>query len=322
MLWKEIFIETSWKMTWLGRVIIALLVICSFLPGAIIYWEYHERVENQTPGVRHLTQQEARTLYLEGPMNAWVRTVGTIVGCLTLLGVAVRGANSIGGERDRQTLDALLTTPMSTNHILFAKWVGSVLSMRWAGVWLGSLWLAGIVTGGLHLLALPLLVIAWFIYAAVYALVGIWFSIVSKTTGRATIWALLTGVFIGGLHWCLWSLCCLAPWFMAGSGGMDADYLPHFMAGQTPPAVLAIFAFHGEEFQSGGMDRWDTLIAFCLFGLACWTAAALFFATFPVTRFKEMTNRGQVAPDYSRRSLDPRFEEAGEPPDQNPFRIQ
>src|SRR5688500_2057016 len=94
-------------------------------------------------------------------VNQWVRVVGTLVACLTLLGVAVRAASSVSGERDRQTLDSLLTTPLDGNAILWAKWLGSVLSVRRAWAWLGLVWLLGGLTGGLYLPTVPWLVLAW-----------------------------------------------------------------------------------------------------------------------------------------------------------------
>ena len=53
-----------------------------------------------------------------------------------LLAVAVRASGSISGERDKQTMDGLLTTPLDGHTILLAKWVGAILSVRWGWVWL------------------------------------------------------------------------------------------------------------------------------------------------------------------------------------------
>src|SRR5205085_2520171 len=95
-------------------------------------------------------------------------------------------------ERDRQTFDSLLTSPLDSDSILYGKWLGSILSVRWAWLWLGLIWGIGIVTGGLHLLAVPLLLGAWAVYAAFLSCVGLWFSIVSKTTLRANVYTLVT----------------------------------------------------------------------------------------------------------------------------------
>lgn len=293
MMWKEVFVETNWKMHWLGRSLMVLLIGASFLPAGIILWSHLERTRQFD--------------FLAEEMNVWIRSVGTIVACLIILGVTVRGASSVGSERDRQTMDALLTTPLTTGHILWTKWVGSVLSMRWPLLWLYLIWLVGIATGGLHVIAVPLLTLAMLVYAGVFALVGLWFSIVSKTTGRATLWSLLTAVFIGGTHWCFWSMCCFAPWMMGGRG-MDSRHVGLFMAGQTPPFVLGFLAFSTKEVGKGSnyVDNWwGETIFFCLFGLACWTVAALFVANLAGVRFKQITGRDEyLRSDGARRSLD------------------
>ena len=64
-----------------------------------------------------------------------------MVACLMLLSVAVRAAGSVSGERDRQTLDSLLTSPLEVTEILWGKWVGAILSPRWIWCWLGLIWL-------------------------------------------------------------------------------------------------------------------------------------------------------------------------------------
>ena len=61
------------------------------------------------------------------------------------------------GERDRETMDALLTSPLHSHDILFAKWLGSFLSVRWFWFWPGLIWAIGIVTEALHPLAIPML---------------------------------------------------------------------------------------------------------------------------------------------------------------------
>ena len=50
----------------------------------------------------------------------------------------------------------LLTTPLTTQQILTAKWLGCLWGLRWPAVWLGSIYVIGLVTGGLSILAIPL----------------------------------------------------------------------------------------------------------------------------------------------------------------------
>src|SRR6202011_4056052 len=107
------------------------------------------------PGVlmiifHYLDNLQRRDPFFAREVNIWVRLAGTFVCCLTILGVAVRASTSIGNERDRQTLDSLLTSPMDSGTMLWAKFIGTLLSVRLAWVWLGLIWAIGVVTGGMH----------------------------------------------------------------------------------------------------------------------------------------------------------------------------
>ena len=55
---------------------------------------------------------------------------------------------------------------------LGAKWLASILSIRWGWVWLGLIWGLGVAMGNLHPLAVALLLLAWFVYASLVALVA------------------------------------------------------------------------------------------------------------------------------------------------------
>ncbi len=63
-----------------------------------------------------------------------VRRLGTLL----LLGVAIRAAGSVSGERARHTLDDLLATPLSNRDIIHGKWLGSIVGMRRGWLWLGT----------------------------------------------------------------------------------------------------------------------------------------------------------------------------------------
>jgi ABC-type Na+ efflux pump permease subunit len=136
-------------------------------------------------------------------MNALARYLGTFVACLLLLGVAVRAAGSISGERERQTLDSLLSSPLSNQDILWGKWLGSITCGRKIWWYLAAVWLAAVFTSGLHPLALPLLVAAYTVYAVFLASLGTWFSLVSRNSLRATVWTVVTVL-----------TCSLGPWLL------------------------------------------------------------------------------------------------------------
>lgn len=274
MFWKEIFAEPRLRLGWLGRIAVAALVFLSFLPLWFI-------AEN-TSAWRRLNEE----------VNIWLRLAGTSVLCLILLAVAVRAAGSVRGEHDRQTLDALLTSPLSNGNILLAKWLGSVLSVRMAWIWLGAIWAVGFVTGGLFIPAALLVLVAWFVYAGAFAVVGLWYSVACRTTVRATVWTLLTVLLIGGGHWLIAGFCCFLPLSLVGTSGRDFEFVPKFLAGQTPPFVLGLFAASSAEIERGSHGtRSIELVIFALFGLASWAGGTLVLAALVKERFAAVTGR-------------------------------
>src|SRR5262249_27034257 len=56
-------------------------------------------------------------------INLSTRIFGTTLVCVMLVGIALRAAGSLSSERERQTLDSLLTTPLENRTILVAKWL-------------------------------------------------------------------------------------------------------------------------------------------------------------------------------------------------------
>ena len=86
-----------------------------------------------------------------------------------------------------------------TKEILFAKWLGSILSVRWAFLWLCVIWSLGAVTGGLDASCLPWLALAWSVYAAFMATLGLCLSTFYSSTQRASIWVLTWSSFLYGV---------------------------------------------------------------------------------------------------------------------------
>ncbi|HYT94581.1 MAG TPA: ABC transporter permease subunit, partial [Gemmataceae bacterium] len=209
MWWKEVFAE-GWRFGGARWVVVVVVLVSAFVPTALVLLFHHLNYPyaDRPSGDRFLIQ-----------LNGWaVRAPGTLVGCLMLLAVAVRASTSFSGERDRQTLDSLLTTPMDSTPMLVGKWLGSILSVRLGMLWLVLLWGIGIATGALSPVALPLVAAAWLVFAAFAATLGMWFSILCGTSLRSTIWTLMTALGVSAGHWLPW-LCCLAIPGLQGSAG-------------------------------------------------------------------------------------------------------
>src|SRR5205823_1067180 len=143
----------------------------------------------------------------------------------------------------------LLTSPMDSSTMLWAKFLGTLLSVRLAWIWLGLIWAIGIFTGGLHVFALPLMLAGWLVYASFFTMLGLWFSMVCKTTMRATVYTMLGTLGLAVGHWLVW-LCCGPLVYIGGRGGLEklAEVISKFQGGMTPPVALFFFSFTGQDF--------------------------------------------------------------------------
>lgn len=118
--------------------------------------------------------------------------------CLVALCVPALTAGSISGERERQTLEVLLTTKMSTWQIVKGKFISSMLSVILIIV--SSLPFMSIVFiyGGIsfwQMLVVALLIVTSAMYMAAF---GVWFSTLTKKTIAATVITYMFGILVIG----------------------------------------------------------------------------------------------------------------------------
>lgn len=208
ILWKEMYAESTFRLHPMARWLLFALTAAFLMVAGLLY----------LCGV-------LASIILRQPADfatAWVRVVGTTVGCLMLVAVGMRAATTLSIERERQTLDSLLTTPLPDAAILGGKWLGALLSVRQAWWCLAAIWLLGFLAGGLHLLSLLMLAAAWWGFAAFAASLGLWLSLRCRTTFRATVWTLVTLLVAGAL-----------PFLVCGAFGLSL----------TPPGAMWYLAF-------------------------------------------------------------------------------
>jgi ABC-type transport system involved in multi-copper enzyme maturation permease subunit len=299
MIWKEVFSGRGLRMHWLGKLIVLLLVLATFVPVFVIAYFFLEGTLEEPLGF--FGGQGDTWEALAAQVQLWVvRFAGTGVASLLLLAVAVRASSSISLERDRQTLDGLLTTPMDSDTILAGKWLGAVLSVRRGWLWLGALWAVGLATGGLHPLALVLLVVTWFVYAAFLAGLGTWFSTVCRTTLRATTWTLVCAVAAAVGHWMIW-LCCI-PFLIIHSGPTPEvlTWVGRYQAGLTPQLNLGwLSSFRQGDFRDefGRPEQVWEMIGFGVMGTATWAVLAAVLWVLTSRRFREVAGRMALVPE-------------------------
>ena len=127
-----------WKMLWCdskpiksrwNRTVLRLVYFLGFVPNValLVIVGYN----GGRPGVAEID-------------NIYIRMVGTMVLCGMLLFIAGLAASSIGRERQKQTLDELLLTDLSTDEILKQKWWASIWCMRWMMLWMAIHWAVAI----------------------------------------------------------------------------------------------------------------------------------------------------------------------------------
>jgi ABC-type transport system involved in multi-copper enzyme maturation permease subunit len=307
MVWKELFIESGFRLNWFGSIAALGLVFVSLIPVGFIvaaYWDSRQILNSPWgygPGRFPPYWAGANIRFgigrygwgtLGEHLHTWAAITSASVATLMLLAVAVRASTSVSGERDRDSLDALLTSPLSSHDVLFAKWLGSLASVRWVWCWIGLIWVIGILTGALHYLAPVLVVAAWVVYASAFAGIGLWYSTASKTSLRATMYTLVTCLVISGGHWVLWF--CFIP-----IGMMKMWEIAWYQCALTPPFVLYWFSVQSREINSYQIE-WEMITLLCLFGLLLWGALSLGLWTFCRGHFRRLTAR------YPHRRVRPR----------------
>jgi ABC-type transport system involved in multi-copper enzyme maturation permease subunit len=131
--------------------------------------------------------------------TALVRWLGLILLIGWMLTVGLKAASSIARERERQTLDGLLILPVERREIMRAKWRACWSRGRAVGIGLGLLLLFGTLTGGVHILALPLTGALAASLLVFTVNLGLWLSARCRGTFRASAWLVTTLLIFAGV---------------------------------------------------------------------------------------------------------------------------
>jgi ABC-type transport system involved in multi-copper enzyme maturation permease subunit len=273
LLWKEAIAESGFRASFVRRAITYLTVIAVAVPtGAILFdfLAFGELGVDLTTG--------------------WVRVLVIVMPMLSLLAVAVRASAAVSGERDRQTLDQLLTIPVSSDAILLSKWLGCLLGLRWMILAVTVSLALCAAMGGISIAVVPNLLILWPIYAGLIAMVGLACSVTCQTTLRATLATLLATVMLVVGHWSLWLI--YVP-FLLASDAPSGVLQPLLQLHQsfTPPVVLARLAASAGAEGFGPEGEASPIL-----GLTSWLAATMVVWLFASRRFRIMANRMPLEP--------------------------
>jgi ABC-type transport system involved in multi-copper enzyme maturation permease subunit len=253
MVWKEMQ-PGSWSRR--ARILIVLLALLTLVPAVMCLWQGASR------GSASLSENA----------NGYVQIVGTMVACGLLLSIMLRSSGAITIEKEKETLDALLTTPMPRSQILFGKWLGNALAFRWsASLWLGAIWLFGLATGGLHVLGLIALLVVLAVYAAACSSIGLAASAMTRSSMRAHVTAMLIGLVL--------IVCPLLPAplvLLSGDAWLQGQYFTFVGFALLPPVTIGAAAFSNTQVASGVYD-YSNQISCAIIGLLIWATIAVFF---------------------------------------------
>ncbi len=229
-------------------------------------------------------------------ISVWVRVTTGVLTTVILFGVALRGAAAVAGERDKDTWLSLISAPLAPAEVLFGKWLGCVMTMRFAyGVLLG-VWAVGLafraVNFGMLLVTIGLVAL----YASAFSWVGILCSLTAKTTLGASLRAFAATAFLGGGFWLLFLLCCALPMSISGGGSRETLEIPMaLLLGGTPPYVAGwapmtkldqegMGPFHPNEFN--GVGPVGPVV-----GTAVWVGLTVLFAALALRLMTKAMNR-------------------------------
>lgn len=220
----------------------------------------------------HAAPAAALAWWIGTAVNALVRVLTVGLTGAWCLGLAWRAAGTVTRERQKGTLDGLLTLPGDRRAILDAKWLGGILRLRWLGYLLAAVWTVGLLCGAVHPVAVVLLVLACTVHVAFLASLGLWLSLVSRTT----VWAylcvalILLLMFVGPLAARAYTQALLG----LGPGSWEDEFAELAL---TPPRAWWFLGFGWHEFRDG---LWDTYgadrakLAAVLVGLGLYAVAA------------------------------------------------
>jgi ABC-type Na+ efflux pump permease subunit len=192
--WKEVYAEPFLRVKRGGMILLtslwfASMVLGTLLLGGMIFLHFYG-----------LANRDYYDSSVSEGIESTLRLLTVVIGCLSALGAAIHAAGVFAGERDRQTMESLLATPLTNSSIVWGKWWGSFLSVRKAGYLLAAIWVAGVVTDVLRPPVVSVLLVACVVYVAFAASLGMWCSLVCRTTLRAMVWTLLILILAGGGH--------------------------------------------------------------------------------------------------------------------------
>jgi ABC-type transport system involved in multi-copper enzyme maturation permease subunit len=280
MLWKEIYCEARPRQRWLALFFSRWFFFVSFLPAWIVFL---------------LVLDDSYSKLAEYTVF-FLRVGCTLVACLLCLRVAMQAARSIAGERERETMDSLLTTELTPGEIVWSKWWGAFLNCRWILLWLLVHWGLGVLTFSVAWYSVPVLTIETIIFAAFSVSVGMLCAASFRSSKQAvnvTLLVLILGTTIA--PWLGGKILTLVP----GLGGATVrgrwGYETKPWAELQARALSPPFALYDSVVRQEGLHHWrdyygeasfNELALFLFVSLSLYLLMAVFLAVLATRLFR------------------------------------
>jgi hypothetical protein len=126
---------------------------------------------------------------------------------------------------------------------------------------LAAVWLLGVVSTGLHLLAVPVLLLLLAVHLSYVAALGLAFAVSPRPTVQSILAAVGVAFLTGGGH----LLCCSLGWMVfSGASNDGAQIVLATSLGLSPPVILTFAAFRGEELSNLGREGAQLIVGFLI----------------------------------------------------------
>jgi ABC-type transport system involved in multi-copper enzyme maturation permease subunit len=204
-------------------------------------------------------------------LKKWIHLSNFVLCLPTLFWAAIRGSTTIAGERENQSLDTLLTTPLTTTSIMDSFCWSSIYSVRYLllAILLNLCLAAGL--GIMDLRVAILQIVIWPIYVVFAAMLGLYISTISTTPTTAALRTVVVlGVFLFA-HWVLWKVFVdtmlafgvgISFWNAADNSLLAPPFLPWAWLRENPDS----------SFRPVKVD-WPWILVFSMTAVAAWSLA-------------------------------------------------
>jgi ABC-type transport system involved in multi-copper enzyme maturation permease subunit len=296
--WKEVFVDSggSRGRIWLVVNILLVTLIFIWIPF-ILYFSFIS-----PPNYRNFAGfPELYDHFTEG-MNAWVRVATSAFTTLMFFAAAIRGAGAISGEKDKDTWISLISTPMSSDQMLWGKWWGCLLGLRRGFFLLILIYSLALITGSVHPLGVLIALVLTVICMSAFSWIGLYCSMRAKNSLNASIQAFFATVFFAGGFWVLIGCGCGFPLSLMRTNSRWVEDAAQVILGFTPP--VALFGAAPRHFGWDGVDKYenrpfdfDASNGFgyysIILGIIFWFVFNGLLMALSMAKFRGLTNRNQ-----------------------------